>query len=650
MFAGLESSGVDMLWFAAGARAGEDGFRVVLDQPRDSGAAMTSPSPFARSSRRRRGAVGALVVLCTLLGVAAAGCSFGHRDKSPHSAPVPDVTGHAWGEPVSVKVSPDQPFTVTVPGAVVIEGVAGSVSGSGTITAQALDGDAADSSAVHVAGHGVDVTFDGTTLTRRVTVTFLGVALPGGSAETRSAVLHQRDDGRTEILPAQALTGDRLRFQTRSFSPNFPINIDLGRWFSDRFDSLADLVSGRTDPDRCAGGAPSWATLTSTTDMVHACAITNADSAGRPRAEVQFKTNRRFWMVAQVPRGAAYVWVKDQPDPVRTALAELDSENRDNYVFLKPGDGVMTAGYYQPADGSRTVRFEFGTDGLSQLLSLTNAMLGGLDVGGRPALAAAALLVAKCKEEVPGLLGGFREKFLDFLGCVGQEVAGQLSDSDKAFAAAMNLFGDAGYARDASNAVSKAKSGLQILGWFAKAAGVLAVLRNEAFHVVDEVVALIAPASTAAQLTLDRVPQPAGPGTPGPGTPTPPVPTPTPTPPPPPAPGGNPVFNGGYVIQDDYLGGTWPRTDPNDGTWYSHSNRPANAASYWWANGLGVGFACGAHAAGYYVRFADGHRETWNTWFRSTDTWGGRVVGLWVPSAVAAGIVTDGLPPGMPTC
>lgn len=113
---------------------------------------------------------------------------------------------------------------------------------------------------------------------------------------------------------------------------------------------------------------------------------------------------------------------------------------------------------------------------------------------------------------------------------------------------------------------------------------------------------------------------------------------------------GNPNFTGGYAIADSYFGGTWPRTDPNDGTWHSRGNRPANAASYWWANGLGVGFSCGANAAPYSVRFADGHRETWTTWLRSTDTWGGRVAGLWIPSAVADTIYSDGIPSGMPRC
>lgn len=106
----------------------------------------------------------------------------------------------------------------------------------------------------------------------------------------------------------------------------------------------------------------------------------------------------------------------------------------------------------------------------------------------------------------------------------------------------------------------------------------------------------------------------------------------------------------GYVIADAFFGGTWPRTDPNDGNWYSRSVRPSNGASYWWANGLGVGFSCAATAAPYLVKFADGHRETLRTWLRSTDTWGGRVAGLWIPSAVTDRVVVDGIPPGMPSC
>jgi hypothetical protein len=129
-----------------------------------------------------------------------------------------------------------------------------------------------------------------------------------------------------------------------------------------------------------------------------------------------------------------------------------------------------------------------------------------------------------------------------------------------------------------------------------------------------------------------------------------------PPPPTPPAGGGNPPpatntpFTGGYTISDAYLSGTWPRTDPWNGTWYSQSNRPPNGASYWWKNGLGVGFSCGMHAASYTVSFAGGRKEIWNTWLRSTDMYGGRVTGLWVPSATLSGLNVNGTPPGMPTC
>lgn len=83
----------------------------------------------------------------------------------------------------------------------------------------------------------------------------------------------------------------------------------------------------------------------------------------------------------------------------------------------------------------------------------------------------------------------------------------------------------------------------------------------------------------------------------------------------------------GFTVEDVFLGGTWARTDPNDGTWYSRGNRPGNGA-YWYPNGLGVGVDCARAAAGYVVKFAGGRTEQWNTWFHVTD-------GKWFPSAAA---------------
>jgi hypothetical protein len=92
--------------------------------------------------------------------------------------------------------------------------------------------------------------------------------------------------------------------------------------------------------------------------------------------------------------------------------------------------------------------------------------------------------------------------------------------------------------------------------------------------------------------------------------------------------GGTPAGpHKGFHVGDSFLGGTWARSDPNDGVWHSQGDRPANAA-YWYPNGLGVEADCASAAAVYTVHFADGHTETWNTWFHVTDR-------KWFPSAAA---------------
>lgn len=119
-------------------------------------------------------------------------------------------------------------------------------------------------------------------------------------------------------------------------------------------------------------------------------------------------------------------------------------------------------------------------------------------------------------------------------------------------------------------------------------------------------------------------------------------------PPPPPASSGgcsgaapNGPAAAGFHIQDIYLGGTWARNDPCNGTWHSKGNRPANGA-YWYSNGLGVGVNCARTGAAYVVKFADGRSETWATWFHVTD-------GKWFPSGAAQETTRDGFY-GLPAC
>lgn len=627
----------------------------------DSRAACAASRP-----RRQRTLAGVLAAAIAVgLAMTGAGCSLNIEHHHAATGQVGLSVSNS-GKATTFDVDPSKPFDLKIPGVATINGPAGSVSSSGRITVQPLEGDTSGQAGLSVAGKGIDVTFQDTRLLHKVTVTFTDDPNPPQDPTVTSAVLHRNDDGTTDLIAAKHVAGG-LRFRTKHFSPNIPINIDLDSWFKDRLDSLADYVTGRTDPEDCANNAPSWARFTSNSDLIHECAINNPDSNGVDRAEAQFTTNRRYWLTAQAPAGAAYVWVKDQPDLLRKILAGLDGADPSRYVFLQGTEGMMTAGFYRPSGTDKNVTFSFQPDVLTQLLSLTEAMLSRFEVGGRGLLSASVLLVAKCKEEVPGLLGSIQGKVFDFLACVAEQAGDQLADGSKAFASAMNLFGDAGYAKDTETALATAKTGMQVLGWLLKAMGFASALRNEVSTVVDNFLGIVNPRTQEATFTLSGT-RPSPPSTPAPAQPSQTAtqratqaPAPTNTPPPSQAVGtgsggsaseGNPPFTGGYTIDDSVYGGTWPRTDPNDGTWYDSAHRPPNAADYWWRDGLGVGFSCGiTNGAPYTVKFTNGQpAQTWTTWIRSTDTWGGRVTGLWVPSAVADNIFVDGLPPGMPSC
>jgi hypothetical protein len=90
----------------------------------------------------------------------------------------------------------------------------------------------------------------------------------------------------------------------------------------------------------------------------------------------------------------------------------------------------------------------------------------------------------------------------------------------------------------------------------------------------------------------------------------------------------------GFHVEDTFLGGTWARRDPNNGTWYNKSTRPANAA-YWFNNGLGIGVDCARSAAGYVVKFASGATQTWSWWLHVTDN-------TWIPAAAVTESSGDG--------
>jgi hypothetical protein len=102
-----------------------------------------------------------------------------------------------------------------------------------------------------------------------------------------------------------------------------------------------------------------------------------------------------------------------------------------------------------------------------------------------------------------------------------------------------------------------------------------------------------------------------------------------------------PHSNEGFVIEDDIYGGTWARTDPNNGQWYPHSSPPPNGA-YWYPNGLGVAVSC-AESAAPYEAIVYGQHQTWTWWAHVTD-------GKWVPTVVFSTVWSDGLPAGLSEC
>ena len=127
----------------------------------------------------------------------------------------------------------------------------------------------------------------------------------------------------------------------------------------------------------------------------------------------------------------------------------------------------------------------------------------------------------------------------------------------------------------------------------------------------------------------------------GPQPQAPPPTSPEPPPAPSPEPSPPPTSTEGFFIEDSIYGGTWARTDPDNGTWYPRGTPPPNGA-YWYPNGLGVAVSC-AQSAAPYTAVVNGVSQTWSWWAHVTD-------GKWVPTVVFSSVWSDGLPAGLPQC
>jgi hypothetical protein len=294
---------------------------------------------LTRALRRRRRSFWAIALAVATATAGAGGCS-----SEPHPVPL---------HPVKTAVSPSQPLRVTLPQVATVTAPAGSFRGHGTITVTPVRIALPYGGSLSAAGTGIDVTYSGVTLSRPLTISFDTTAKPG--QHDVPVVAHRLDNG-TWTLALAAVRAGRMTVQARTFSPHIPAWLNPGAWMHWLGDRLASLVGGRTPPITCAGGGPAWASISKQTDEAHTCLIPNADQASHAvRAEVQIKSNRGVALEVDIPPGADYTWVQDQPWSARSWVWRHIIHQDPNLMALLPAGATLTAGYRQPAAGYRSM-------------------------------------------------------------------------------------------------------------------------------------------------------------------------------------------------------------------------------------------------------------------------------------------------------
>jgi hypothetical protein len=189
----------------------------------------------------------------------------------------------------------------------------------------------------------------------------------------RPRVAHRALDGSWDLKRARLTRAGRLLVVTQTFSINVPSWLNPKRWVSNLKQWAGNAgrwvvsgVAGRTPPlERCGRSAPDWFRIDKRSDLVHTCTIDNAG-----RGEIQIKSNRGISAEVRIPGNPSYVWVEEQPTPLRRLLP-YDSDRR---VILGPGKR-MTVGYDRPArdfDGTFSV---YQDTGWAQLDNVLRAVL-----------------------------------------------------------------------------------------------------------------------------------------------------------------------------------------------------------------------------------------------------------------------------------
>jgi hypothetical protein len=294
------------------------------------------------------------------------------------------------------------------------------------------------------AGTGIDVVFSGVTLSRPLTIAFdtSGKHRPGSVP----VVAHRLPDG-SWTLDRASVTRTQMTVRASSFSLHLPAWFDPRAWLHWLGDRLASLIGGRTPPIDCAGGGPAWASVSKQTDEAHTCLVRNVDPASHAvRAEVQIKSNRGTALEVDIPPGASYTWVQDQPWAARSWVWRTLIHQDPNLMALLPAGATLTAGYLRPY-ADEDLSFQVQPSHWSLGYTLIGDIVDVLSSLGAESTSLTTLyLLGKCSGAVDyGSLSVHNPlsmvTFSSAFKCVLNEALSRLSSPAKAAGAARSLLG-----------------------------------------------------------------------------------------------------------------------------------------------------------------------------------------------------------------
>jgi hypothetical protein len=417
---------------------------------------------------------------------------------------------------------------------------------------------------------------------------------------------------------------------TRHFSWWQPWTWDWASIAANVSQDVEQLLGKSAAPATCRGGAPNWVNLIVGLSDAPGVSIRGCAQAQGSVLDVELVNNRPYGQVLTYGAGVKWGWHATSGSGVDIAVdALMDSMMKPNQLYLPPLSQASVGIWELPSGGNAA--FHIGPNHATFVGDLLVALAG-------PALQLIAPefahpLLAACgvslfQDFPPSALsspGAIFQALLNLVPCVQQALLSGIANGsfDEADGTDLDqLAAELGGLKTATLigvAVLFYGAEFDFLDLFIDNSIIGTKALGVGFSVLAKSGGVVAnpPPST---LPPSHSPPP----TPVPTTPpSQPTASPTPTPP----------TSQGFFIEDSIYGGTWARTDPDNGTWYDSAHRPPNAA-YWYPNGLGVAVNCTVQAAPY-TAIIYGQAQTWDWWAHVTD-------GKWVPVVVFSTVWSDG--------